>query len=144
MNTSFGAKLISGLSFLVFSIQPALAEQAAFTPVQVVEEWINTYPHNLERAVMLTSPTLREDLTPNQWILAKKNALVEVNFKYMNRQIASMRNEGYQVLVTLNTHLSTINGEEEQWELITLKPFCSIWLIDEIVVMPVRHLTNAK
>ena len=144
MNTTFLARLISGFSLLFVSVQPVWAEQATSTPVQIVQEWINTYPHKLERAAMLTSPTMREDLTPNQWIIVKKKLLAAVKFNYLNRQVESMRNDGYQVVVTLNTHLSTINGEKEQWEHITLKPFCSIWLIDEIELMSVRHLTNAK
>ncbi len=144
MNTTYLARLISGFSLLLVSVQPLWAEQAAFTPVQVVQEWINTYPHKLERAVMLTSPTMREDLTPNQWIIVKKKLLAAVKFNYLNRQVESMRNDGYQVVITLHTHLSTTNGEEEQWEQFTLKPFCSVWLIDAIEILSVRHLTNEK
>ena len=144
MNTTYLARLISGFSLLLVSVQPLWAEQAAFTPVQVVQEWINTYPHKLERAVMLTSPTMREDLTPNQWIMAKKKMLAGIKLNYLNRQNFSVRNDGYQVVITLHTHLSTTNGEKEQWEQITLKPFCSVWLMDEIEIMSVRHLTDAK
>ena len=144
MNTTFLARLISGFSLLLVSVQPVWAEQAASTTAQIVQEWINAYPHNLDRAVMLTTPAMREDLTPNQWIMAKNKLLAEVNFNYEDRYIVAMKNEGYQVVVTLNTHLSTINGKKEQWEQITLKPFCSVWLIDEIEIIPVRHLTNAK
>jgi len=74
----------------------------------------------------------------------KKEIIGRGKFKLKDRNIVSVRNEGYQVLITLHTHISTINGKKEQWEQITLKPFCSVWLIDEIEIIPVRHLTNAK
>ena len=144
MNTTYLARLISGFSLLLVSVQPLWAEQAAFTPVQVVQEWINTYPHKLERAVMLTSPTMREDLTPNQWIIVKKKLLAAVKLNYKDRNIVAIKNVGYQFVITLHTHLSTTNGEKEQWEQITLKPFFSVWLMDEIEIMSVRHLTDAK
>ncbi|MEC4672628.1 MAG: hypothetical protein VST68_00435 [Nitrospirota bacterium] len=144
MKTTFLATLISGFSLLFVSVQPIWAEQATSTPVQIVQEWINSYPHRLERAVMFTSPAMRKDLTPNQWIRAKKKLLAAVKLNYKNRQIVSVRNDGYQVVITLITHISTIHGEKEQWEQITLKPFCSIWLIDEIKVKSVPHLTQAK
>ena len=144
MNTTYLARLISGFSLLLVSVQPLWAEQAAFTPVQVVQEWINTYPHKLERAVMLTSPTMREDLTPNQWITEKKKLLAAVKLNYKDRNIVAIKNVGYQFVITLHTHLSTTNGEKEQWEQITLKPFFSVWLMDEIEIMSVRHLTDAK
>ncbi len=144
MNTTFLARLISGLSLLFVSVQPVWAEEAAFTPVQIVQEWIKTYPHKLERAAMLTSPNLRGDLTPNQWITAKKKLLAAVKLNYKDRNIVAIKNVGYQFVITLHTHLSTTNGEKEQWEQITLKPFCSVWLMDEIEIMSVRHLTDAN
>ena len=97
MKTTFWATLISGFSLLFVSVQPVWAEQATSTPVQIVQEWINTYPHRLERAVMFTSPAMRKDLTPNQWIRAKKKLLAAVKLNYKNRQIVSVRNDGYQV-----------------------------------------------
>jgi len=63
---------------------------------------------------------------------------------YPGRRFPSEFSENIKNYHDGTTHLSTINGEEEQWEHITLKPLCSIWLIDEIKVKSVRMLTKTK
>ena len=124
------------------SIQTAWAEPATSTPIEVVQKWIRAYPHELERAVMLTTPAMREGLTPDQWIAAQKKLLASDNFHDMNRDIVSVRNDGYWIAVTLHTSLSSSNGDREQREHITIKPFCSVWLIDDIEVIPIRQFTK--
>lgn len=144
MKTTFLTALLGGFSLLLVSFPLASAEHVPSTPVQVVQEWTKTYPHHLDRAVMLTSPAAREDLTTTQWVTAQKIVLAPKKLDYTNREIVSIRDHGYQVVVILKTQLSTINGKEEQWEQVTLRPFCSTWLIDEIELIPTRHLVNAK
>ena len=63
---------------------------------------------------------------------------------YPGRRLPAEFSENIKNYHDGTTHLSTIKGEEEQWEHITLNPFCSIWLIDEIKVKSVRKLTKAK
>jgi len=117
----------------------AQLEQAQ-TPTEVVQHWLTVYPKDLNTAVTLTTPKMRNDLTPERWIRQFKAALENLGLEYQNGEILSEEITGNRAVVTVKAYLSTTIDDQVQRERYTLRRVDGRWLIDEVNVVVERFL----
>ncbi|MCA9452333.1 MAG: hypothetical protein KC584_06860, partial [Nitrospira sp.] len=53
------------------------------TPRQVVEQWFEVYPGNMERAAELTTTAFREGVSKEEWIALRGPYLRDLQLKYV-------------------------------------------------------------
>ncbi|MCH8041578.1 MAG: hypothetical protein IH977_14735 [Nitrospinae bacterium] len=110
------------------------------SPTQVVQHWLTVYPKDLNTAVTLTTPKMRNDLTPERWIRHSKGLLLNLGLEYLDGQVLSEEITGNRAVVMLKAYLSTTIGEQVQRERYTLRRINGQWLIDEVNVVVERFL----
>ncbi len=132
--------LLVALPLLPQSPLPSWALEQALTPTQVVQHWLTVYPKDLNTAATLTTPNMRNDLTPERWIRHSKAALVNLGLEYLDGQVLSEEITGNRAVVTLKAYLSTTIGEQVQRERYTLRRINGQWLIDDVKVVAERFL----
>ncbi|RMH37335.1 MAG: hypothetical protein D6690_02920 [Nitrospirae bacterium] len=111
---------------------PALAEGLSATPEEVMRLWLQTYPDHLEVAVTLTTPRMRQFLTPSQWIAVEERRRKRTAVRHIHRIIVAERSSGDRSVFTVLAHISTEQGEDQRWEYYTVRSFCTTWLIDRL------------
>jgi len=125
---------------------PSFAPQAGWaldqtpTPTQVVQHWITVYPKDLDTAVTLTTPKMRNDLTPESWVRTQKAPLANLQLRYLGGEILSEDVSGKEAVVVLNAHISTVIGQQVQRERYRLRRIDGQWLIDDVTVVAERFL----
>ncbi len=137
-------KAVAGLvliCFAVLSFPPFLnAVGSESSPAQVVQHWITVYPKDLDTAVTLTTPKMRNDLTPESWVRTQKAPLANLQLRYLGGEILSEDVSGKEAVVVLNAHISTVIGQQVQRERYRLRRIDGQWLIDEVNVVAERFL----
>lgn len=129
-----------GLASLAVLSPPTWALEQALTPTQVVQHWITVYPKDLDTAVTLTTPTMRNDLTPERWIRHSKAILANLGLEYLDGEVLSEEITGNRAVVMLKAYLSTTIGDQVQRERYTLQRINGQWLIDDVNVVAERFL----
>lgn len=104
------------LTFLFPSLPSSWALEQDLTPSQVVQQWIAVYPKDLDTAVTLTTPKLRNGLTPERWIRHFKSILANLGLEHLDGQVLSEEITGNRAVVMLKAYLSTIIGDQVQRE----------------------------
>jgi len=110
------------------------------SPSQVVQHWLTVYPKDLDTAVTLTTPKMRNDLTPERWIRHFKSILANLGLEHLDGQVLSEEITGNRAVVMLKAYLSTIIGDQVQRERYTLRRINGQWLIDHVTVVAERFL----
>jgi len=137
-------KAVAGIiliCFAVLSFPPFLnAVGSESSPSQVVQHWITVYPKDLDTAVTLMTINLRRGWSQKEWVRTKKAPLALTQLRYLDEEILSEEITGIQALVMVNTHISTIVGEQMQQERYRLLRVKGQWLIDDVTVVAERFL----
>jgi len=137
-------KAVAGLVLICFAVlffPPFVnAVGAENSPSQVVEQWFAVYPKDLNTAVTLTTPKMRNDLTPERWINNSKSALANLGLEILDGQVLSEEITGNRAVVTLKAYLSTTIGDQVQRERYTLRRVEGRWLIADVNVVAERFL----
>ncbi len=110
------------------------------SPSQVVEQWLTVYPKDLDTAVTLTTPKMRNGLTPERWIRHSKALLLNLGLEILDGQVLSEEITGNRAVVTLKAYLSTTIGEQVQRKRYRLRRINGQWLIDDVTVVAERFL----
>ena len=113
--------LLVALPLLPQSPLPSWALEQAQTPGQVVQQWLTVYPKDLDTAVTLTTPKMRNGLTPERWIRHFKSILANLGLEHLDGQVLSEEITGNRAVVMLKAYLSTIIGDQVQRERYTLR-----------------------
>jgi len=134
-----------GVALLAFTIltsflSPIYVEEVFTTPNQVVGQWLQSYPHDLSQAVTFTSQDFREDLSPSDWITQRESILRQIRLQYLDRQILNVGIDGNRAVITVKVWMSTILGEQIQFERYELSRYCSVWLLEKVSVIEERFL----
>ncbi len=98
------------------------------------------YPKDLNTAVTLTTPKMRNDLTPESWVRTQKAPLANLQLRYLGGEILSEDVSGKEAVVVLNAHISTVIGQQVQRERYRLRRIDGQWLIDDVTVVAERFL----
>ncbi len=129
------------ICFAILSVLPFLnAVGSESSPAQVVQHWITVYPKDLDTAVTLTTPKMRNDLTPESWVRTQKAPLANLQLRYLGGEILSEDVSSKEAVVVLNAHISTVIGQQVQRERYTLRRINGQWLIDDVTVVAERFL----
>ncbi len=129
------------ICFAVLAFSPFLnAVGAESSPSQVVQQWLTVYPKDLDTAVTLTTPNMRNDLTPERWMRHSKALLLNLGLEYLDGEVLSEKITDNRAVVTLKAYLSTTIGDQVQNERYTLRRINGQWLIDEMKVVAERFL----
>lgn len=120
---------------LLVLASPVLAQGPSTTPEEAMRLWIQTYPQDLPNAVALTTPRMRQFLTPSQWISTVDQQLKRMAVHHVQRDIMAERSSGDRSVFTVHARISTEQGVHQQWEYYTVRPFCSTWLIDHMHIV---------
>ena len=111
------------------------AAGGVLTPSEVVQLWIQVYPHDLKTAARLTTAKLRKGQSPEEWIRQTESALKDLGFHYLGGKVTSEEVTGGQAIVIFHAQISTVIGEQIQEEQYHLrKQADGGWLIDGIDV----------
>ncbi len=137
-------KAVAGLVLICFAVlffPPFVnAVGSESSPSQVVEQWIAVYPKDLNTAVTLTTPKMRNDLTPASWVRTQKAPLANLQLRYLGGEILSEDVSSKEAVVVLTAHISTVIGQQVQRERYTLRRINGQWLIDDVKVVAERFL----
>ncbi|MBA3613586.1 MAG: hypothetical protein H0W49_11885 [Nitrospirales bacterium] len=110
-------------------------EPASPTPRQVVEQWFEVYPGNIELAAELTTTTFREGVSKEEWIATRGPYLRNLQLKYVRSNIAHEKMVGEEAHVIVHAHIVTLMGDQPQDELyVLLKNPEGRWVIDQVEV----------
>ncbi|GJL57610.1 MAG: hypothetical protein NPIRA03_04670 [Nitrospirales bacterium] len=114
----------------------AASQEPSFsTPRQVVEQWFEVYPGNIERAAELTTTAFREGVSKEEWIAIRGPYLRGLQLKYVRAKIAHEKMVGEEAHVIVHAHIVTLMGDQPQDELyILLKNPDGRWAIDQVEV----------
>ncbi len=129
------------ICLVVLSFPPFLnALGSESSPSQVVQHWITVYPKDLDTAVTLTTPKMRNDLTIERWIRHSNAALMNLGLEYLDGQVLAEDITANRAVVMLKAYLSTTLGDQVQRERYRLRRVEGRWLIDEVKVVAERFL----
>ncbi len=129
------------ICFAVLFFPPFLnALGSESSPSQVVQHWITVYPKDLDTAVTLTTPKMRNDLTIERWIRHSNAALMNLGLEYLDGQVLAEDITANRAVVMLKAYLSTTLGDQVQRERYRLRRVEGRWLIDEVKVVAERFL----
>jgi hypothetical protein len=104
-------------------------------PRQVVEQWVEVYPGNMERAAELTTTAFREGVSKEEWIAIRGPYLKELQLKYVRARIAHEKMVGEEAHVIVHAHIVTKMGDQPQDELyVLLRNPEGRWVIDQVEV----------
>ncbi|MDH5699748.1 MAG: hypothetical protein OEZ41_07300 [Nitrospirota bacterium] len=110
-------------------------EPFSSTPRQVVEQWFEVYPGNIELAAELTTTAFREGVSKEEWIATRGPYLRDLQLKYVRAKIAQEKMAGEEAHVIVHAHIVTLMGDQPQDELyILLKNPEGGWLIEKVEV----------
>jgi len=109
-------------------------------PSQVVGQWLQSYPHDLPQAVTFTSPDFRDNLASSDWITQRESILRQIRLQYLDRQILNVEIDGNRAVIKVKVLISTILGEQIQFEQYELSRYCSVWLLEKVSVIEERFL----
>jgi hypothetical protein len=110
-------------------------EPSPFTPRQVVEQWFEVYPGNIELAAELTTVAFREGVSKAEWIATRGPYLRDLQLKYVRAKIAHEKMVGEEAHVIVHAHIVTLMGDQPQDELYVLvKNPEGRWVIDQVEV----------
>ena len=112
------------------------AQKSPFsTPREVVEQWFEAYPGNLELAAELTTAAFREGVSKEEWIATRGPYLRDLQLKYVRAKIAHEKMVGEEAHVIVHAHIVTLMGDQPQDELyVLLKTPEGRWMIDQVEV----------
>jgi len=132
--------LIIALAFMFMVCHVALVTGGTLTPTQVVQMWIQVYPHHMSQAATLTTLKMRRGLSKDEWIKKRESALKGLQFRYLGGKVISEKVTGNQAVVVFHAIFSALMGKEIQEEQYRLrKQLDGGWLIDHIEIGP-EHL----
>lgn len=104
-------------------------------PRQVVEEWLQVYPGQIEQAAEMTTTAFREGASKEDWIATRKPFLQNLRMKYVRAKIAHYEMVGEEAHVIVHAHITTIMGDQPQDELyILIKNSEGRWVIDSVEI----------
>ncbi|MFZ1745465.1 MAG: hypothetical protein WBO24_09785 [Nitrospirales bacterium] len=110
-------------------------EPSLSTPRQVVEQWFEVYPGNMERAAELTTTAFREGVSKEEWIAIRGPYLRDLQLKYVRAKVAHEKMVGEEAHVIVHAHIVTLMGDQPQDELyVLLKNPEGRWVIDQVEV----------
>ena len=110
-------------------------EPSFSTPRQVVEQWFEVYPGNMERAAELTTTAFREGVSKEEWIAIRDPYLRDLQLKYVRAKVAHEKMVGEEAHVIVHAHIVTLMGDQPQDELyVLLKNPEGRWVIDQVEV----------
>lgn len=110
-------------------------EPSSSTPRQVVEQWFEVYPGNIELAAELTTTAFREGVSKEEWIATRGPYLQDLQLKYVRAKIAHEKTVGEEAHVIVHAHIVTLMGDQPQDELyVLLKNPDGRWVIDQVEV----------
>lgn len=110
-------------------------EPSPSTPRQVVEQWFEVYPGNMELAAELTTTAFREGVSKEAWIATRGPYLQDLQLKYVRAKIAHEKTVGEEAHVIVHAHIVTMMGDQPQDELyVLLKNPEGRWVIDQVEV----------
>ncbi|HNP61491.1 MAG TPA: hypothetical protein PKM72_11670 [Nitrospirales bacterium] len=110
-------------------------EPASSTPRQVVEQWVEVFPGNIELAAELTTTAFREGASKEEWIATRGPYLRNLQLKYVRTNIAHEKMVGDEAHVIVHAHIVTVMGDQPQDELyVLLKNPEGRWVIDQVEV----------
>ena len=110
-------------------------EPSTITPRQVVEQWLQVYPGNMDRAADMTTQDFREGVSKEEWIATRGPFLKNLGMKYIRARIAHEEMVGKEAQVIVHAHIATFMGDHPQDELYILIPNPDRgWLINQVEV----------
>lgn len=120
------------LGVLGLSSWPVVAKGHDGEAMAVMQWWVAAYPENLEKAVLLTTPLARGQQSPKRWIAREELRWLDLGIRSAKGRIIETDFRGHEALFTVRFTITTEEGVRDTFEVYTVRPFCTIWLIDEI------------
>ncbi|MBA3967682.1 MAG: hypothetical protein H0X47_18265 [Nitrospirales bacterium] len=132
----WGAGIFLAIAMWVGGGGIARSQEPSFsTPRQVVEQWFEVYPGNIEWAAELTTTAFREGVSKEEWIATRGPYLRDLQLKYVRAKIAHEKMVGEEAHVIVHAHIVTVMGDQPQDELyVLLKNPEGRWVIDQVEV----------
>lgn len=123
------------LSGIVQNGQAWSQETIGLTARQVVEQWLESYPQHLHRAVALTTSSFREGMSQEEWVATRGLFLKGLGLKYVRAKVVNEEFGGHEAHVMVQAHIVTMMGDQPQDELyILVSNPGGGWLIDQVEV----------
>jgi hypothetical protein len=108
---------------------------STITPRQVVEQWLQLYPGNMDRAADMTTQKFREGVSKEEWIALREPFLKNLEMKYIRAKIVHEEIKEKEAHVIVHAHIATLMDDHPQDELYILIPNSDGgWLIDQVEV----------
>ncbi len=79
-------------------------------------------------------------MSPDKWITHKESILRQIRLQYLDRQILKVEIDGNRAVIKVKVLISTILGEQIQFEQYELSRYCSTWLVEKVSVIEERFL----
>jgi len=98
----------------------------------------------LNPTATLTTPNMRNDLTPERWIRHSKALLLNLGLEILDGQVLPEEITGNQAVVMLKVYLSTTIGDQAQRERYRLLRVNGQWLIDDVKVLEEEYLGKVR
>ncbi len=140
MKSKEGERWVAGLCLAVatwvISVGGARSQEPSnLTPSQVVEQWLQVYPGQIEQAAELTTVAFRAGVSKEEWIATQGSHLRNLNMKYVRAKIAHEEMMEEEAHVVVHAHITTLLGDHPQDELyILLKNPEGRWMIEQVEV----------
>jgi len=110
-------------------------EPFSLTPRQVVEQWLQVYPGQMEQAAELTTAAFREGVSKEEWIATQEPFLKNLGMKYVRAKVVHEEPVRQETHVMVHAHIVTLMGDHPQDELyILVSNPDGGWLIDQVEV----------
>ena len=133
-----GLKIGFCLAFTNWVIGVGIAEPQeppVVTPRQIVEQWLQVYPGQIDQAAELTTAAFREGVSKEEWIATQGSFLKNLGMKYVRAKVVHEELVGQEIHIMVHAHIVTLMDDHPQDELYILVPNSNGgWLINQVEV----------
>jgi len=110
-------------------------EPPVVTPRQIVEQWLQVYPGQIDQAAELTTAAYRGGASKAEWIATQGPFLKNLGMKYVRAKVVNEEVVGQEIHIMVHAHIVTLMDDHPQDELYILVPNPDDgWLINQVEV----------